>query len=88
MTVATVIFYSGVHPYTLKETYTAKSKEEKLDQRVFLFWYKPEYKKQITRLLEQKNQIELVSKLFYKEKRETQNSPKSGKPKPELQKET
>ncbi len=84
MTVATVIFYSGVHPYTLKETYTAKSKEEKLDQRVFLFWYKPEYKKQITRLLEQKNQVELVSKLFYKEKRETQNPPKSGKPKPDF----
>ncbi len=66
MTVATVIFYSGIHPYTLKETYTAKSKQEKLDQRVFLFWYKPEYKKQITRLLEQKNQVELISQLFTK----------------------
>ncbi len=70
MTVATVIFYAGVHPYTLEKTYTAKSKQEKLDQRVFLFWYKPEYKKQIERLLEQKNQVELVSQLFNKKNKE------------------
>ncbi len=70
MTVATVIFYSGVHPYTLEKTYTAKSKQEKLDQRVFLFWYKPEYKKQIERLLEQKNQVELISQLFNKKNKE------------------
>ena len=30
MTVAEVIYYSGVHPYTLKPIYTAKTKEEKL----------------------------------------------------------
>lgn len=47
MTVATVIYYSGVHPYTLKPVFTARSKKEKLDQRKYFFWYKPENQKQI-----------------------------------------
>ncbi len=81
MTVATVIFYSGVHPYTLEKTYTAKSKQEKLDQRVFLFWYKPEYKKQIERLLEQKNQVELISQLFNKKNKEITFKQKTQTPK-------
>jgi len=42
MTVATVIYYSGVHPYTLKPTFAPKTKEEKKDQHRFFFWYKPE----------------------------------------------
>ena len=51
MTVATVIYYSGVHPYTLKPVYTAKNKDEKLEQRKFFFWYKPEFKNEINREL-------------------------------------
>lgn len=42
MTVATVIYYSGVHPYTLRPVNTVHSKEEKLNQRRFFFWYKKE----------------------------------------------
>lgn len=45
MTVATVIYYSGVHPYTLKPTFAPKTKQEKQDQHRFFFWYKPENKK-------------------------------------------
>lgn len=51
MTLATEIYYSGVHPYTLKPVFTAKSKEEKLEQRKFFFWYKPEYRKEIEKEL-------------------------------------
>ena len=51
MTLATEIYYSGVHPYTLKPVYTAKTKEEKLEQRKFFFWYKPEYQKSIEKEL-------------------------------------
>lgn len=40
MTVATVIYYAGVHPYTLKPVYTAKSTAEKKRQNKFFFWYK------------------------------------------------
>ncbi len=42
MTVATVIYYSGYHPYSLKKVFTAKSVQEKKDQHRFFFWYKPE----------------------------------------------
>lgn len=40
MTLATVIYYSGVHPFTMEEVYTARTKEEKLKQRDYFFWYK------------------------------------------------
>ena len=40
MTLATEIYYTGVHPYTMKPVYTAKTKEEKLRQREKFFWYK------------------------------------------------
>jgi len=40
MTLATEIYYTGLHPYTLKPVYTAKTKEEKLKQRDYFFWYK------------------------------------------------
>lgn len=51
MTLATEIYYSGVNPYTLKPVYTARTKEEKLEQRKFFFWYKPEYRKAIEKEL-------------------------------------
>ena len=40
MTVATVIYYIGVHPYTLKPIYTAKTPKQKKNQHLFFFWYK------------------------------------------------
>lgn len=45
MTVATVMYYSDYHPYSLKKIYTAKSREEKELQRKFFFWYKKEERK-------------------------------------------
>ena len=40
MTLATEIYYTGLHPYTLQPVYTAKTKEEKLNQHKYFFWYK------------------------------------------------
>jgi uncharacterized radical SAM protein YgiQ len=62
MTVATVIYYSGYHPYTLKPVYTAKSKQEKLDQNRFFFWYKPETTIWIKKVL--KDNPKLISSLL------------------------
>ena len=64
MTLATEIYYSGYHPYTLEPVFTAKSKNEKLDQRKFFFWYKPEYKGPIIRDLQKMKRTDLQSKLF------------------------
>jgi len=64
MTLATEIYYSGYHPYTLEPIFTAKSKNEKLDQRKFFFWYKKEYKQQIIRDLQKMKRPDLQQKLF------------------------
>ncbi len=64
MTLATVIYYSGYHPYTLEKVYTARSKKAKLEQRKFFFWYKREYRKSILDELKAKNRHDLIDKLF------------------------
>jgi uncharacterized radical SAM protein YgiQ len=66
MTLATEIFYSGVHPYTLKPVYTAKSKEEKLNQRQYFFWYDNAYKNQIVRSLNRLKRADLIKNLYSK----------------------
>jgi uncharacterized radical SAM protein YgiQ len=66
MTLATEIYYSGYHPYTLEPVFTAKTKEEKLEQRKFFFWYKPEYRNSIIRDLQKMKRPDLQKKLFEK----------------------
>lgn len=64
MTVATVIYYSGYNPFTLEKVYTARSKEQKLNQRMFFFWYKNEFKHKIKQRLENMERPDLVKNLF------------------------
>jgi uncharacterized radical SAM protein YgiQ len=64
MTLATEIYYSGIHPYTLQPIYTAKTKEEKLQQRDFFFWYKPEYRPKIQKTLRKIGRMDLWNKLI------------------------
>lgn len=64
MTLATVVYYSGYHPYTMEKIYTAKNKHSKESQRKFFFWYKKEFKDSIIQDLKSKGRNDLVSKLF------------------------
>lgn len=64
MTLATEIYYSGYHPYTLEKVFTARSPEAKLNQRQFFFWYKREYRQAILRELKNLGRNDLVKKLF------------------------
>ena len=64
MTLATEMYYTGFHPYTLEKVYTAKSKEQKLEQRQFFFWYKPEFHRQIMQALQKIGRKDLIAKLF------------------------
>ena len=64
MTLATVIYYTGYHPYTMEKVYTAKSKKEKLSQRKFFFWYKREYQQQIRQELIKLNRKDLLKKIL------------------------
>lgn len=63
MTVATVIYYTGVHPYTLKPIYTAKSKQEKRQQHLFFFWHKRENHGRIRDKLTSMGREDLIEKL-------------------------
>jgi len=64
MTLATEIYYTGYHPYTLEKIYTAHTKDQKLAQRIFFFWYKPEFRRQITQVLQRMGRKDLLNKLF------------------------
>lgn len=64
MTVATVIYYSGVHPYSLQPTFTAISRDEKKDQNLFFFWYKKENKAKIDKELTQLKRPDLKKELL------------------------
>ncbi|MDC3250039.1 YgiQ family radical SAM protein [bacterium] len=64
MTVATVIYYSGFHPYTLKETFTARTQQEKLDQTRFFFWYKKENHQWIRRQMAIAKREDLADELL------------------------
>ena len=64
MTVATVIYYAGVHPYTLKPVYTAKTRDQKQNQHRFFFWYKKENHNWIRTQLKKAKRPELITKLL------------------------
>ncbi|MDR0865687.1 MAG: YgiQ family radical SAM protein, partial [Candidatus Symbiothrix sp.] len=64
MTLSTEIYYSGLHPYTLQPVFTAKTKEEKLNQRKYFFWYDKEYKQSIIQSLNRLKRPDLLKKLY------------------------
>ena len=64
MTLATEIYYSGYDPYTLKPVFVAKSKQEKLDQQRFFFWYKPENRQYVKNALRKIGKALWIDKLF------------------------
>lgn len=64
MTLATEIYYSGYHPYTLKKVYCALSVDEKTNQRKFFFWYKEENKNFIRNKLAKLKKFDILAQFF------------------------
>ena len=64
MTVATETWYTGYDPYTLEPVYSAKTPRDKLAQRQFFFWYKPEERRNIERELRRIGREDLIKVLF------------------------
>ena len=64
MTLATEMYYTGLDPYTMKPVFTAKSKNEKLGQRKFFFWYQKEYRNQIIADLKRMGRNDLINKIL------------------------
>ncbi len=69
MTLSTEIFYTGINPYTGEKVYCARNKEEKLAQREFFFWYKPENKSNIRNILKKVGREDLADKLLGSKKK-------------------
>ncbi|MCH5227496.1 MAG: YgiQ family radical SAM protein [Muribaculaceae bacterium] len=81
MTLATEIFYTGIHPYTGEKVYTATSEKEKLAQRRLFFWYKPEEKNQIIQDLKKIKRFDILKKLFSRPTESKKNYKFEGKSK-------
>ncbi len=64
MTVSTEAWYTGYHPYTLEPVFSAKTPREKLAQRQFFFWYKPEERRNIINELKKIGRQDLIDKLY------------------------
>lgn len=64
MTVSTEAWYSGYDPYTLEPVFSAKTQREKLAQRQFFFWYKPEERRNIERELTRIGRPDLIKRLY------------------------
>ncbi|MFT4073227.1 MAG: YgiQ family radical SAM protein [Dysgonamonadaceae bacterium] len=64
MTLATEIYYTGYHPYTLEKVYTAHTKEQKLSQRQFFFWYDKTYRPTISKTLTRLRRDDLLNRLY------------------------
>ncbi len=66
MTLATVIYYSGYHPYTLEKIGSARTQAQKLAQRKFFFWYQKEHRNELIAELKKIKRPDLEMKLFGK----------------------
>ena len=71
MTLATEIYYSGIHPYTGEKVFTAKTEKQKLSQRRFFFWYEPQERKSIISSLRSLNRPDLIDRLYPTQSRQS-----------------
>jgi hypothetical protein len=67
MTVSTETWYSGYDPYTLEPVFSAKTPKDKLAQRQFFFWYKPEERRNIEQSLRRIGRADLIKELIGKQ---------------------
>lgn len=64
MTLSTEIYYTGFHPYTGEKVFTATTRDEKLAQRKYFFWYDKTYRFDIIKSLKRLHRSDLIRKLF------------------------
>lgn len=64
MTLSTEIYYTGINPYTGQKVYTATTREQKLAQRKYFFWYDRAYRVDIVNSLKRMHRPDLIRALF------------------------
>jgi len=79
MTVSTEMWYTGYDPYTLAPVFSARTQREKLAQRQFFFWYKPEERASIERELRRMGRQDLIADLVPSHSRSGGGQPAAGK---------
>lgn len=68
MTLATEIYYTGIHPYTGTRIFTATDPNQKQAQRKYFFWYDPTQRADITASLRRIHRPDLIKALFPQKK--------------------
>jgi uncharacterized radical SAM protein YgiQ len=76
MTVATEIYYSGYHPYTLQKVHTPKTEAEKREQNRFFFWYQQENRDWVREKLKTIKRPDLIERLLEEKPKGDANLPK------------
>lgn len=64
MTLASEIYYTGIHPYTMEPVYTAITENQKTQQHQFFFWYKSAERSKILQTLRNMDRPDLAKALF------------------------
>ena len=64
MTLATEIYYTGIHPYTGEKLFTATTPEQKQAQRRYFFWYDHSQRAEIIRGLKRLSRPDLIARLY------------------------
>ncbi len=64
MTLSSVMYYSGLDPFTMKAVQVAKTREDQQNQQTFFFWYKKENQSVIRNLLLRIKRQDLIQKIY------------------------
>lgn len=64
MTLSTEIYYTGFHPYTGEKIFTAHTRDQKLAQRKYFFWYDKTYRADIIASLRRLHRPDLIGRLY------------------------
>lgn len=64
MTLSSVIYYTGIDPYTAERVFSAKGKGDREKQRLFFFWYMKENRSRIRSILKSMGRGDIEKKLF------------------------
>jgi len=64
MTLSSVIYYSGINPYTNEKIYVSKELKEKQEQKKFFFYYLKENRESIKKIMEKIKRKDLLLRLY------------------------
>lgn len=64
MTLSTEMYYTGIDPETMEPVYVATHPNEKREQNLMFFFYKPENQSQIRQILQRSHNQQYIPKLF------------------------